>query len=83
MATAHVHRYVIVTEERCDRDAWRSGFFVGVGEPDPATALFREGNCPMCFSTADAAAGAALRRGVEFAGSLPDPDVIGLLTLHG
>lgn len=42
MATANVCRYVIVTEERYDRNAWRSEFFVGIDSPDPASALFRE-----------------------------------------
>ncbi|TCG04591.1 hypothetical protein BZM27_39850 [Paraburkholderia steynii] len=84
MTTANVRRYVVVTEERYDRKVWRSEFFVGVDSADPATALFREGDytdSPQ-FETPDDAASAALRRGVEFASSLPDPDVIGLLTLH-
>jgi len=82
MTTAYVCRYVVVTEVRYVRVGWRSEFFVGVEDPDPAAALFHEGNCSPRFETADAAASAALRRGVEFARALPDPIVIGLLTLH-
>ncbi|TCK84184.1 hypothetical protein [Paraburkholderia sp. BL9I2N2] len=82
MATAKVSRYVVVTQERCDKDYWRSEFFVGVDDPDPATAIFRESNCSPRFGTPEAAAGAALQRGVEFASTLRDPGVIGLLTLH-
>jgi hypothetical protein len=82
MATAKVRRYVVVTEERYERNAWRSAFFVGVDDADPAAALFRERDCSPPFDTADAAAGAALQRGVEFASSLGAPQVIGLLTLY-
>lgn len=43
-----------------------------VDDPDPATAIFHESNCSPQFGTPDAAAGAALQRGVGFASSLPE-----------
>jgi hypothetical protein len=55
---------------------------VGVEDPDPAAALFREADCSPPFDTPDAAASAALQRGIEFASSLGAPQVIGLLTLY-
>ena len=82
MATANVGRYVVVTKERYERDAWRSEYFVGAGDPDPANALFREYDCSPPFGSPEEAAMSALQRGVEFARSLRDPTVIGLLTLH-
>ncbi|RKT13413.1 hypothetical protein B0G69_6562 [Paraburkholderia sp. RAU2J] len=82
MTTANVRRYVVNTQETYERNAWRSAFFVGVDDPDPTAAFFGESSPGPLFSTADGAASAALRRGVEFAGGLPDPAVIGLLTLY-
>lgn len=82
MATASVGRYVVVTKERYERDAWRSECFVGIDAPDLANVLFREGDCSPPFDGPDEAARSALQRGVDFARSLGDPEVIGLLILH-
>jgi hypothetical protein len=82
MTNITVNRYVAVTEERYERDGWRSAYFVCVDDQDPAAALFREGDGSPSFDTPSAAASAALRRGVEFASSLRDPKLIGLLKLY-
>jgi hypothetical protein len=82
MATANVGRYVVFTEETYERDAWRSEFFVSIDEPDLASALLREGDSSVRFATSDAAADAAIQRGVDLAHCLPDPVVMGLLTLR-
>ena len=55
MATANVGRYVVVTKERYERDAWRSEYFVGAGDPDPANALFRECDCSPPFGSPEEA----------------------------
>ena len=49
MATANVGRYVVVTKERYEWDAWRSECFVGIDDPDLANVLFREGDCSLPF----------------------------------
>lgn len=63
MAIANVRQYVVVTQEKYERHLWRSTFYVGVDDPDPASMLFQEADCRPAFETADAAA--ALRSNAE------------------
>lgn len=82
MATANTGQYTVSTEEKYERDAWRSEFFVDAADADSGGALFREGDFTPPFDSPESAAIATLRRGVEFAQSLGEPQVIGLLTLY-
>jgi hypothetical protein len=82
MATVDVGPFTVSTEQKYEREAWRSEFLIGTEDADFDMVLFRERDGGPAFDSPESAAIAALGRGVEFAHSLDNPRVIGLLTLY-
>jgi hypothetical protein len=82
MATVDVGRFIVSTEEKYEREAWHAEFLVSAEDADFDMAIFRELDGGAAFDSSESAAIAALERGVEFAQSLENPRVIGLLTLY-
>lgn len=82
MATVDVGRFMVFTEEKYEQEAWHSEFLVSAEGMDIDMAIFHERDGGPAFDSSESAAIAALGRGVQFAQSLDNPKVIGLLTLY-